>query len=164
MGINCWLSKMFTDRQMGFISVHKKKALKMLLHVKDEKFTRADVKVNQKCTSPALDCGGGSIKCTWGEFLSQRHGASSEEGLFLLPVAVRLCLSFIWLHHWTVIPLTLRWKDREKDLQSLTVSFYNWRLKRKHAQHGKWTNCPRLFLISLPFWSISSLLWQPIIQ
>lgn len=92
----------------------------MLLHIKDNKFRQANVKAIQwHTTSQAMDYGESSIKCTWGEFLSQRHSASSEEGFFLPPVAVRLHLSFTWVHHWTILFLTWTWKKKqsqEKDL------------------------------------------------
>lgn len=57
-------------------------------------------------TSLTMDYDESSVKCTWWEFLSQRHSASSEEGLFPLPVAVMLHLSFTRFHHWTILFLT----------------------------------------------------------
>lgn len=50
------------------------------------------------------------IKSTWGDFLSQRHSASSEEGLFFLPEAVGLHLTFSRFHCRTILFLAFKGK------------------------------------------------------
>lgn len=88
------------------------------------------------------------VNSTWGDFLSQRHSASSEEGLFFLPEAVGLHLTFSRFHCGTILFLAFKGKREWESARSgLNCHFSEWLPIQERTWAG-WETARSCFIYS----------------
>lgn len=137
---NCWLAKTLVDGK-HVLSVRIKRTYGK--HTQRQRNANEGANLFRKA-----QVWENIVNSTWGDFLSQRHSASSEEGLFFLPEAVGLHLAFSRFHCRTILFLAFKGKrEGESAGSGLNRHFSEW-LPIQERTWAVWETARSCFIYS----------------